>query len=262
MAPVDPAEELALYEALRVGRLRAFRALVADLDAPMARLAAWYAPGEERRLVRATWTTALRGLSMFTWHTTFRAWLVGILVAHARACATPPVAATPGGAPARVLVAPRVRTPVGAPPALADLPWTERWGSGSWDGLVAVIDALPRSDRELLVLEDVEGWPAEEARAILGLTGEEHDRRLASARQVVVRRLAEDLHAVPAPAVPWADAAEVAALLAQLPAEPPPPPGPELIADFKRWRAERGLTAVRRLGAARSARAARTTLVA
>jgi DNA-directed RNA polymerase specialized sigma24 family protein len=50
----------------------------------MMRVARWYRPDEDgaRRLVRQAWVTALGGLDMFTWHTSFRAWLFGILLNH------------------------------------------------------------------------------------------------------------------------------------------------------------------------------------
>lgn len=183
------SEELALYEELRRGRVAAFRRLVALHHETMHRVAGWYVPGVEdrQRLLRDTWGIALRGLNMFSWHTTFRAWLFGILVSGGRAARVPqpstpvPLDAGAGCGGTRI--------------AWDQLPWSPAWTAASWDVLEAAVAGLPLPQQETLRLRDEEGWPQREVYDVLGWTEAEGQRLLREARTEVLEVLRRHLGA-------------------------------------------------------------------
>lgn len=240
------AWELALFEGLRLGSGRAWRDLLEAHHAGLVRVARWYAHDEAdaRRLVAEALAIALRGLDMFTWHGTFRSWLFGVLIDHGRG-ARP----RDGGsvAPGRVLAT--AGGDAATPRSLADLPWTSWWHAGSWPALLALVEALPTAQREVLGLLDEEGWTPAEAQDALGLTTVDLVRRSAAARARVTVALREDLGT----AGRDHDAAAVARLLAVAPSAAVAPADRALAVEFRRWRATRGLTALRRLSARRRA---------
>lgn len=272
-APRD-LEELALYEGLRRGRGRAFRRLQQLHARPMLRVAGWYVadPSEARRLVVWTWLTALNGLSMFTWHSTFRAWLFGILVGAGRTRAAGHAVAPPAS------VQPPV-SPAAAPLDWADLAWSPHWSPASWAALQSAIAGLPLPEQEVLRLRDIEGWTAREACDTLGLTQSEERRLLHAGRTTLSEWLRLHLGAQPCggscaqPALRVTDHLEgdtaafaahvqrcptctcrvlrirglVATLHLLAPDEPSGPPDPELMAAFQRWRAGRRLRPWHRL---------------
>ncbi|WP_440899892.1 RNA polymerase sigma factor, partial [Actinosynnema sp.] len=147
------ADEDVLYEGVRLGSRRAFDELLAHVDPTMRRLGRLYVPGPAvAPLVATTWTVALPGLDMFTWHTTLRAWVTGIFVTYARAAADhgpapPPPPAPPAPAPG----------PGGEVP-WETLGWSAWWPPACWDDLDRAVAALPLPQREVLWLHDVERW--------------------------------------------------------------------------------------------------------
>lgn len=187
---LSPGEELALYEALRLGSGRAFRALL-DVHGPaMLRIAGWYTGDRAtaERLVRATWVTALGGLDMFTWHCTFRAWLFGILVSHGRS-----LRVRHGRAPHVTL---RPPSPAALAPRPADvsldwehLAWSPRWSPASWQVLAAAVEALPADQRDAVRLRDVEGWPTREVCDALALAADDEHRLLHASRGSIAHAL-------------------------------------------------------------------------
>jgi RNA polymerase sigma-70 factor (ECF subfamily) len=64
-------------------------------------------------------------------------------------------------------------------------------------GLVAAIDALEPGQREVLLLRDVEGLPAAEVAAVLGISVDAVKSRLHRARTAVRRRLARLIEGLP-----------------------------------------------------------------
>lgn len=256
----DP--ELVLYETLRRGSGRAFRRLLELHDPAMRRVASWYAPdpAEAAALVRETWAIALDGLGMFTWHTTFRAWLFGILVSVGRGAASAPRGPEHAGAGAAEVRVPVPRpTPTG-PSAAVDWPtltWDPRWTAASWRALDEGVAALPLPAREVVLLHEAEGWPLPEVLDVLQHTTAEGAALLrdglARVRDAVTGHLgltAPGGH--PHPPRP-ATADEVAGLREALRARapgPPDPPDSALLDVFRGWRTRRGIPALRRLGGA------------
>lgn len=260
-------EELALYEGVRLGSGRAFRRLAAAHAGVMGRMAALY--GDEGVLVRWTWDTALHGLGMFTWHTSLRAWVVGILVAHGRAVHAPSPAFDDDSAPAEPGADRRGPTPAdtgprggvrdGGRPGLdqgwAGLAWSPRWSDGGWAAVEDALAGLPLAERELLQLHDVEGWPAREAYDALGLTEEDGLRLLGRGREGVRVAVRRWRGLAPAPDPDGSQVRGVVELLGLLVGDDTaPPPDPELQAVFRAWRSGLRISLVRRLRGALLAR--------
>ncbi len=187
-------DELALYESLRLGSGRAFRRLVEQHGPAMLRVARWYRPDEDeaRRLVRQAWVTALGGLDMFAWHSSFRAWLFGILLTHGRGRqADAPHTAGAVAVPRRPRqVAHRQPPPTGD---WQDLPWSPAWSSESWGVVDDALAALPLASREAVRFRDVEGWDTGEVCDVLGLTGTEEIAVLHAGRTQLAAAVAEHL---------------------------------------------------------------------
>lgn len=266
-----------LFEGLRLGSTQAFEELLAAEDAAMRRLARLYVPETEvAALLRHTWAVALPGLDMFTWHTTLRAWLTGILVTYGRAArstgprspsssswssAGAPVAAVAARAPTtRVATATAaVPTPPTAstdPIPWSSLGWSGLWSPAGWDLLEAALAARPLPEREVLWLHDVEGWSWREVLDALGLTAAQgealrHRGRDGLARTVAVH-LGEDLDdPARGPGDAGSDERErldgVAALLSALrPRQQATTADPGLVRTFTAWRRRRGVAVWRR----------------
>ncbi len=279
-------DELALYEGVRLGSGRAFRRLVEQHGQTMMRVARWYRPDEDgaRRLVRQAWVTALGGLDMFTWHTSFRAWLFGILLNHchgtpADARSTKVAAADPQG-PRRA--AARQPQPAGE---WQDLPWSPAWSPESWGVVDDALAALPLTCREAVRFRDVEHWESGEVCDVLGLTRAEELGVLHTGRTRLATAVAEHLglEGCGESSCGWAPDTATAHLEGQLPADEqtaydehlsrcaacrcqrqqlrgvaamlalrgtsdaPLAADPALEAAFRRWRVTRGLRPWRRL---------------
>lgn len=249
--PARDPDELVLYEALRRGSTRAHRRLVELHHPTMLRVAGWYAPepAAARRLVREAWGIALDGLNMFTWHTTFRAWLFGILVSVGRSLPPPP---DPLPAPRTPHPEPGGTAPPGAPatpPAdWTRLPWTAAWTADSWQALEEGLAALGRAEREVVALHDVEGWPEREVLDALGHPQAQGRELLAAGRRHLVDAVRDHL-GLPADPAPGEDqVAGVREALALLGTRgPDPTQDPALAAAFRAWRSRRGLRPWHRL---------------
>jgi RNA polymerase sigma-70 factor (ECF subfamily) len=185
-------DELALYEGVRLGSGRAFRRLVDQHGPAMLRVARWYRPDEDeaRRLVRQAWVTALGGLDMFTWHTSFRAWLFGILLTHCRG-----TQAGEPHAPVEVPQPPRQAAHHQPQPTgdWQDLPWSPAWSPDSWRVVDEALAALPLASREAVRFRDVEGWDSGEVCDVLGLTRSEELGVLHAGRTRLAAAVAEHL---------------------------------------------------------------------
>ncbi|MFC5379432.1 hypothetical protein [Aquipuribacter nitratireducens] len=236
-------DEGVTYEGLRLGSSRAFADVLRDDGPVMRRVAALYVgPGEVDTLVRHTWSVALPGLDMFTWHTSLRAWLTGILVTQGRARAGRDNTCGIDDAPA-----PRDR-PAPGPVPWATLPWSAHWGDDGWVVVRRTLVAQPLAVREVLWLHDVEGWPWRDVLDALGLTEEDGSRLLDDGRSALATAVARHLGADGSDGSRRERLEAVAALLRWLRSDTadPPAPDPALGRTFAAWRRRRAVPVWRR----------------
>ena len=204
MSPAaDDEQDLRLLERAREGDEEAFAALVRRHSPSLLRVAQMYVPSRAvaEEVVQETWLGVLRGLESFEGRSTFRTWLFRILVNRAktrgtRERRTVPFAAlagaeTDGDQPA---VDPsRFATEGfwGTPP--------RRWDEdpeAALDGAEALriareaIEKLPEMQRRVITLRDLEGFPSEEVRNVLGIT-ETNQRVLLHRARAKVRQALE-----------------------------------------------------------------------
>ncbi len=212
--PAGSLEELALYEDLRHGSMRAFRTLVDRHHAAMVEVASWYVDDRERaqQVVRGAWATALGGLDMFTWHSTFAAWLYGIVIDRGRSLTTSRHAqaaradrAAGGGAPATDGAAaipptsPLHHTAAAAAVESPDVAWSPAWSPDAWAALAAALRGLRLPAQEVVRLRDVAGWGARDACDALALTAAEERSLLLEGRSALAETVAAVVGAPPCP---------------------------------------------------------------
>ena len=167
---------------LQAGDERVFCELVEGWSRAMLRLALLHV---ERRaiaeeVVQDAWLTVLRALDRFEHRSTFRTWVLGIVVNLARSraraerrwCPLPAEMDGPVVAPTRFLPAGHPRWPHhwATPPVPWRTPEADLLAAETNRVMLGAIDVLPAAQREVLVLRDVEGLTALEACNALGLT--------------------------------------------------------------------------------------------
>jgi RNA polymerase sigma-70 factor (ECF subfamily) len=175
-------DEDAIVRALRERDERVFGLLIERWSGIMLRLALSHLDnrGVAEEVVQDAWLTVLRSLDRFERRSSLRTWVLGIVVNLARARARAErrsamlMADTRGPAvdPTRFLPAAHPRWPDHW--AIEPLPWrtpeTELLAAEIRQTLIEAIDALPPSQREVLVLRDVEGLAAADVCNVLGLS--------------------------------------------------------------------------------------------
>ena len=150
-------------------------------------------------VVQEAWLTVLRSLNRFEQRSSFRTWVLGIVVNCARSRARAERRLVPLSSESRPVVDPARFLP-------ADHPrWPHHWGvePAAWrtpeDELLAretrtvileAIAALPPAQREVIVLRDLEEFPSSEVCNILGLT-DTHQRVLLHRARSRVRQALE-----------------------------------------------------------------------
>lgn len=181
MAWQPAAVEAEAYEGIRRGDEHAFRLVAEPLQPALEGLArvAVGSEAEVAEVVRHAWASALRGIDLFRWHTPFASWVAHGAVVHARGLARPDVAWTPRAA-TRVVPGPR---------DWDDLPWAARWDQ-ALPTLQAAWSALPLPLREVTWALDVERWPLDRARDVLGWPAAVCERRVTEARGRLCNALA------------------------------------------------------------------------
>ena len=166
--------------ALRAGDERAFRALVAEHESLLLRLARVHTPSDAvaEEVVQETWLGVLNGLDGFQGRASLRTWICQILVNVAR---------RRGGREARSVPFSSAGEPAVDPDWFMDSgPWEGHWRAfpSDWSGqpeermlgkeVRSVVDrelrALPAAQREVVTLRDVEGWPADEVCELLEIS--------------------------------------------------------------------------------------------
>jgi RNA polymerase sigma-70 factor, ECF subfamily len=171
-----------ILRALREGDEQVFRELVEQWSGIMLRIAlahvATRAVAEE--VVQDAWLTVLRSLDRFERRSTFRTWVLGIVVnvSRSRARAERRTIALPTESegctvdPASFLPANHARWPRhwAVPPRPWRTPEEDLLAGETRSVILAAIDALPPAHREVLVLRDIEGLSSTEVCNVLELT--------------------------------------------------------------------------------------------
>lgn len=190
---------------LLAGDEAAFRALVAEYDGRLARLARAFCRNDAviQDAVQETWLAVIRGLRGFEGRSTLRAWIFGILVNQARRLGVrehrhAKFAAGTQQAPSsdHDPNAPEPREPgMGVRGMWAEPPMP--WGLADPESTLlaretlsvveAAISALPELQRQVVLLRDVEGLDAEAACKVLGCT-DTHQRVLLHRGRARVRQ--------------------------------------------------------------------------
>jgi len=207
--PLGPlADDARLVAALRSGDEAAFVALVERYHRSLVRLARGYvaSPAVAEDVAQEAWLGLLRGLDHFQGRSSLKTWLYRILVNRAKTRAqregrSIPFSALVGlaGAPDEPAVEPERFLPADHPRwpghwAAPPRDWGDTPEGGSLarearDQVRAAIGALPRAQREVITLRDVEGWAAEEVCHALGITAANQRVLLHRARSKVRRAL-------------------------------------------------------------------------
>jgi RNA polymerase sigma-70 factor, ECF subfamily len=196
-------EDALLLEALRAGDERAFAALVDRYGPAMRRLALTFVrtPAVADEVVQETWLGVLRGIDRFEGRSSFKTWLFRILTNTAktrgeRESRSIPFSSLAGehGEEGPAVDPDRFFESGGwaSPPASWDELPESRLLSGELRGVIdAAIAGLPAAQRAVISLRDVEGWPADEARNVLGIS-ETNQRVLLHRARSKVRAALED----------------------------------------------------------------------
>jgi RNA polymerase sigma-70 factor (ECF subfamily) len=196
-----------LIESLRAGEETAFMELVECYLPTMQRVALMFvsSPGIADEVIQETWIAVLRGLNGFEARSSLKTWIFSILTNRARTCAQREgkyitfdieVIDEPAVEPERF-------RPPGAPyeghwwtlpTGWDDLP-EQRLLSGETQAVIQrAIGALPRGQREVMVLRDVEVWSSEEVCNVLEISEANQRVLLHRARSKVRQALEMYLH--------------------------------------------------------------------
>ena len=180
-------EEQRLCEGLRAGHEAAFATLIDLHHAALRRVALGIvrSPAVADEVVQETWMHVVRGISRFEGRSSLKTWIFRILTNTAykraeREGRTVPISALasleedePAVDPARFLDSRHERWPGhwASPPARWDeIPEQQLLGRETLDLVSRAIDRLPAPQQQVIVLRDVEGWPAEEVCDLLGVS--------------------------------------------------------------------------------------------
>lgn len=192
--------------ALRMGDELAYRAIVTEYHSALLRLAMIYSPSREiaEETVQETWMAVLRGLDTFAGRSSLRTWVCRILVNVAR---------RRFGAETRSLSFATIGDDdqeSSLPGGTAAAPWSAH--RGEWarlpedmllshelrDVVTQAVSQLPRVQREVITLRDIEGWSAAEVHELLGIQ-DSHQRVLLHRARTRVRQALQD-YLTPSPA--------------------------------------------------------------
>ena len=182
----DVRGDAALCAALRRGDERAFEALVERYHASLRRFALTYVGNASvaDEVVQETWLSVIRGIDRFEGRSSLKTWIFQILANNAitragREGRTVPLSTFSGGDaepsvdPSRFFDEQHEKWPGhwAAPPVRwHDLPEDALFTRETLDVLWRTIEGLPEMQRRVIVLRDVEGWPAEEVCDALDLS--------------------------------------------------------------------------------------------
>lgn len=198
--PID-RDDAALLQALQKGDEQVFKQLVERWSGMMLRLALAHVESRAiaEEVVQDAWLTVLRSLDRFEFRSTFRTWVLGIVVNLARSRARAErrsialsAASAPVVDPARFLPADHPRWPDhwAVEPSAWRTPEDELLAGEAHKVILEAIDALPSAQREVIVLRDVEGRQSTDVCNILGIT-DTHQRVLLHRARSRVRNALE-----------------------------------------------------------------------
>jgi RNA polymerase sigma-70 factor (ECF subfamily) len=181
MAPHPPAAEAALLAKLRSGDETAFAALVDELHGGLLSFAGTFTTSAAlaEDIVQETWLAVIRGLDGFEARSSLKTWIFSILVRRARTLA--------------VRDARRSGGPFDARPAAPEIEWEPGQGRrGLWEEppvpwaledpaamlqsrealevLRSALEEMPEAQRQVVLLRDIEGIPAQEVCNVLELS--------------------------------------------------------------------------------------------
>jgi len=207
-------DEHALVGALRAGDESAFRRLVEAQSATLLRVARAYAPTDAlaEEIVQETWIGVITGIDRFEGRSSLRTWIFRILVNIARtrskreARSIPFTSAGPVGPDDEPLDPDRFFATDHAlyaghwrlGPAAWGVPEERLLAGETREAILHAIDALPPSQREVITLRDIGGWPADEVCNALGIS-ETNGRVLLHRARTKVRAAVEELLGATAP---------------------------------------------------------------
>jgi RNA polymerase sigma-70 factor (ECF subfamily) len=166
--------DVELLGRLRNGDEEAFVMLVARYQQPMVRLARSLVPNlaVAEEVVQDTWMGVVRGIDRFEERSSFKTWLYRILVNRARSAGArehpnAPVDALHSIDPTRFDAQGQWADPLDR--------WTEdsedRLDAATWlPVLIAALEDLPRRQRQIVILRDIEGLSSEDACSVLGIS--------------------------------------------------------------------------------------------
>jgi RNA polymerase sigma-70 factor (ECF subfamily) len=202
-----PSPDAEVVAALRVGDEAAFVALIRAHQSLLHRTAMTYVSSRAvaEEVVQETWLGVLAGLERFEGRSSPRTWIFHIAANIARTRAARerrcrPFSSIAGGDRDQPAVDPERFLPADHPAwpghwACAPQAWAtpeEQLLSRETHGVIrAAIEALPRPQRLVVTLRDVEGWSADEACDALDLTPA-NQRVLLHRARVKVRAALED----------------------------------------------------------------------
>jgi RNA polymerase sigma-70 factor, ECF subfamily len=195
-------DDEALVRALRDGDERVFSDLVERWSGMMLRLALAHVGNRAiaEEVVQDAWLAVLRSLARFERRSTFRTWVLGIVVnlarsrarAERRSVALSSEPAAPAVTPTRFLPSDHPRWPHhwATEPAPWRTPEQELLAAETRKVIIDAIETLPAAQREVVVLRDLEEMAAADVCNILGLT-DTHQRVLLHRARSRVRNALE-----------------------------------------------------------------------
>jgi RNA polymerase sigma-70 factor (ECF subfamily) len=195
---------------LRHGEEAAFAKIVSLYHAPLRRLALSYvrSAAVADEVVQETWLGVIRGIQSFEGRSSLKTWIFRILTNTAKTRAIREARTLPFSAlapadcdedeaavdPDRFLDQQHGRWPGhwASPPARWDeLPEEHLAGRETLDALKRAIESLPSTQRQVIVLRDIEAWQATEVCELLELS-EANQRVLLHRARSKVRQALED----------------------------------------------------------------------
>jgi RNA polymerase sigma-70 factor (ECF subfamily) len=195
-----------LVEALRAGDEETFRVLVREWHASLLRVAQIFVPSRAiaEEVVQETWLRVLGALDRFEGRSSLKTWVFRILANTAK---------TRARREGRVIPFSSLQDPARVPEASVDadrfLPDDHEHHPGAWSSpprdlpeerllasetrarIAQAIDALPASQRAVIMLRDVQGWSSDEVCNALDIT-EVNQRVLLHRARAKVRNALED----------------------------------------------------------------------